>query len=134
MTHSIALKPASFYLLILMVIIGCSPKKAELAGINNESFKQDAFGCKGYRASVKNALNDQLLLLKQLTEPEIKATLGKPDQTDLGGRSQKYFKYYLDAAPSCKLDSNAVRLSKPMVLLIRFNSLNRVSEASIGVE
>lgn len=124
-------------LLVLAMFVlgaGCSPSQKSLSGVDHELFKNDAFGCKGYRASVRQALNQQLADLKQLSEPEIKATLGKPDQTDLGGRSQKYFKYYLDAAPSCPNDSNSVRLSKPMVLLVRFNSLNRVSEASIGVE
>jgi hypothetical protein len=117
------------YLSLVLTIALCACNKVvELDGIDKLKFKQDTFGCNGYRANVKETLEKQLPELKQLSEGEIIDNLGMPDHKDLANRSQKYFKYYILGAPKCANGGFS------QVLLVRFNSLNRVSEANITVE
>jgi hypothetical protein len=117
-------------IIVLFFLLGSCTKVVELNGIDKIKFKSDNYGCKGYRASVKAELELQLTKFNQLSEGEITSNLGMPDNKVLANRSQKFFKYYMNGNAKCKAEGSNTNL----VLLIRFNSLNRVSEANITVE
>jgi hypothetical protein len=116
---------------LLLALSGCT-KPTKITGLDAEKFGKDPKGCNGYRSSIKPLLEAHLLDFKSLSEPEIIATLGPADRKDLSSRSQKYFLYYLSGAPDCPIHDSMI--GRPVVLLIRFNSLNRVTESSIGLD
>ena len=114
-----------------LLVASCA-QQVPLEGLDVASFAADGKACNGYRASLQGKVAQATQPLIGHDEKDVVKTLGSPDITELAGRSQKFFKYYLTPAPTCK--GNASPAGQPDVLLVRFNSLNRVNEISIRTE
>jgi hypothetical protein len=123
----------------LLIIIGiisfsilfssCS-SKVNLKDVDLEKWQNDRQGCNGLRQQelekfrvVKNDLlgKDNQSIIK---------TFGRPDKVELTDRSQSFFIYFIDPAPSCpEFDSTA---EQPMKVMLRMNAYSRVSEVVIS--
>jgi hypothetical protein len=112
---------------VTAIIVSCSPK-VEVGNVNLENWKKDRNGCLGLRANdieefrkVKNSLlgKDNQTLIK---------TFGRPDKVELTDRSQSFFMYYVDPAPTC---GAGVPKDEILKVLIRLNAVSRVSEVTI---
>lgn len=64
--------------------------------------------------------------LLALNEKQIVKLLGKPDQNELYKRNQKFFSYFLTAAPACDL-----QLTSTKILIIRFTAMGVANEVNI---
>lgn len=108
---------------LLALFVGCRTA-VDIENFDEAAFRSDPNGCTGVRASMKDALFAADQHFKGLTQEEIYATLGKPDRQELATRSQKYYVYYVDPAPTCSDDSTRL----PLTLFVRFSAVNRASE------
>ena len=106
-------------------LAGCQTN-VDIANFDEEAFRSDPRGCRGIRAAMRDTLFAVDSQFKRLTQEEIYSTLGKPDRQELASRSQKYFVYYIEAAPECPSAKQAAAL--PLTLYIRFSAMNRASE------
>ena len=72
---------------------------------------------------------DQLVSQKDkilsLDEMDVTSLLGKPDQTELYKRSEKFYKYYFSDGPACGTDSPAKTMT------IRFNAMGLAKEVVV---
>jgi hypothetical protein len=113
-------------LFIVLVLAGaCGKPLPTLEGIDLSQWKNDKKGCNHFREKMITQLTDQKEKLKGLSEDDVIALLGRPDQNELYKRNEKFFKYFLVPGPSCKSDSSE------MILSIRFNSVGLAKEATI---
>ncbi len=117
-----------FVSVTVLLLTACSPK-VEVGNVNLDNWKQDRNGCLGLRANdieefrkVKNSLlgKDNQTLIK---------TFGRPDKVELTDRSQSFFIYFVDPAPTC---SDAAPKEEILKVLIRLNAVSRVSEVTIS--
>lgn len=126
-----------FRLPALMVLVFLATSCADnvtLDGVDAARFAADKDGCSGYRAETIGTIEKAAQALVGKNQATVKATLGNPDVTDLGSRSQRYYVYHLTPALGCKgyqLGMDSVKTQFPKELTVRFNSLDRVSEVSI---
>ena len=107
-----------------MILFSSCRSAVDIENFDEAAFQSDPDGCLGIRADMKETLFAADAQFKSLTQEEISATLGKPDRQELTSRSQKYFVYYIEPAPSCTGDSTAA----PLTLYVRFSAVNRASE------
>ena len=110
----------------IFVLASCGKALPSLEGIDLKQWKDDKNGCNHYREKTTDLLNSQFDKLKALDENQIAELLGKPDQTELYRRNQKFYTYFLE--PSVKCDSPNERAKK---LVIRFNGTRVASEVEI---
>ena len=109
-----------------LFLIGCQ-SAPDIDHFDAEAFRSDPNGCSGIRAAMKDTIFAADAQFKTLTQEEIYATLGKPDRQELAPRSQKYYVYYIEAAPGCQPEKDSTA-SPPLTLYIRFSAMNRASE------
>ena len=109
---------------VLLTVLSSCHRAVDLSDFDEADFRSDPDGCRGIRSAMKEALFAADKQFKGLTQEEIYATLGKPDRQKLASRSQKYFVYYVDPAPTCQGDSTKL----PLTLFVRFSAMNRASE------
>ena len=64
--------------------------------------------------------------LLALSEKQVVALLGKPDQNELYKRNQKFYSYFITPASSC---NHATTTAK--VLRVRFNAMGLAKEVNI---
>lgn len=119
--------------MLSLVLTGCA-SKVPLDGMDAELFAADAKACNGYRSGIQGKAAAAAQPLLGHDEKDVIATLGNPEVKELAGRSQKFFRYYLTPGSTCKQDQGAREAGPMLVLLVRFNSLNRVNEISIRTE
>lgn len=106
--------------------LSCGERKTTIEGIDWEVWKSDRFGCKLARFAFRDQLLAQRERLKALSEMDIVSLMGKPDQTELFTRNQKFYTYYITRGPSCGTpDSTAQKL------VIRFNAVGLAKEVAI---
>jgi outer membrane protein assembly factor BamE (lipoprotein component of BamABCDE complex) len=74
------------------------------------------------------AMESQSKKLLALSEQEVIALLGKPDENELYKRNQKFYYYFVQPSPTC---TNAV-IQNPKKLVIRFNAVGLAKE--VGFE
>jgi hypothetical protein len=110
----------------LLVLLGCGKPSPELQGIDLVQWKEDKFACKGIRASSEANFFSQKDELRGLSEADIIKLLGRPDQNELYKRNQKFFHYFISAAPEC---DSTIKTSKRMT--IRFNAMGFAKEVAI---
>jgi len=109
-------------LLIFGVLLLSACKKVpELENVDTTLWKKDAGGCTEVRLDLVPLILQQKEKLKGLSENQIKAILGKPDQHELYERSQKFFIYHLEKGNECAEYSGNYFKS----FYIRFNSLDQ---------
>ena len=108
------------------IALSCGNNEIVLEGVDTNSWKQDLKGCRGIRATMAGSIEGQRNKLLRLSEMEILDMLGKPDENELFVRSQQFYRYYIDPAPSCQAGKE-----DPRVLVVRFNALGVSHEVSV---
>lgn len=105
-------------LVFILLFAACSNPLPELAGIDRNVWIEDKKGCAGKRSGMQEALSREKEKLKGLSEMDIVALLGKPDENELYKRNQKFYSYYVTPGPDC-----AEAEEQPQRLVIRFNAM-----------
>jgi len=103
----------------------CERPLPTLEGIDLSQWKNDKNGCHGRRSAMIKPLEEQKKKLQGLTEMQIIALLGRPDQNELYSRNQKFYYYSLEPGKACGQANEAKRLS------VRFNATGRAKETEI---
>lgn len=113
-------------ILLFLIVVACSPSHEDLTGIKWDDWKNDRNGCLGKRASYLDSLYMQKEKLKALSEMDIVELMGRPDETELYKRNQKFYTYYVSAGPGCAdQDTSAKKL------IIRFNAIGLAKEIAL---
>lgn len=113
-------------LLILLLLVQCSPDLPTLENIDTKAWKDDRNGCHGERSKMSGAILLESQKLKGLTEMQVIELLGKSDVNELYERNQKFYHFYIDAGPACSnADTAALRLT------LRFNATGRAQLVSV---
>lgn len=107
-----------------ILLLSCQKEK-DLVWDKSLLWIQDDHGCKAIRIGLKEDLEKVRLQLIGLSEKKLTQVLGKPEATDIRGRSQRFHFYYLNGSPTCEKASEG----KVLILAIRLNATNIVSEA-----
>lgn len=112
--------------LFALLLLSCGAPAPEWHDIDWDVWKNDKGGCLRQREQFLQPLREQKDKLKRLSEMEIIALLGRPDQNELYKRNQKFFYYWIGPGTTCegRADSSA-RLS------IRFNAVGKAKEIFI---
>ncbi len=121
-------RPAGLLLSLLSVTVACSTAPPELPGLDTEAFRADRRGCAGYRDANRLIVKSLAPRLLGLQERQITALLGRPDAAELGDRGQRVYLYSLTPGPAC---GSASRALEPTLLRVRFNAVDKVSEALV---
>lgn len=111
-----------FLFVIAIGLTNCKTKKTQIGNLDSKLWKADMSGCDGYR---KNTIYNQdldLQLLIGFNEKDVINMLGKPNETLLYDRAQKFFNYSI----SC--DST---MKPKEVVRLRFNALGYINESLI---
>jgi hypothetical protein len=114
------------FIVLLLMAGACGKSLPTLDGIDLRQWKADKNGCNHYREGVVDLLTSQTDKLKALDESQIAKLLGKPDQTELYRRNQKFYTYFLE--PSAKCIRSKDKFKK---LVIRFNGTRMAKEVEI---
>jgi len=105
-------------LVFILLFSACSNPLPELAGIDRKVWIEDKNGCAAKRRGMQEALSKEKEKLKGLSEMDIVALLGKPDENELYKRNQKFYSYYVTPGPGCTDVEE-----QPQKLVIRFNAM-----------
>src|SRR6266581_1825306 len=119
-------KMKKLFILCLLVTGACGKSLPVINGIDLTQWKNDKNGCNHYREKTTDLLTSQLDKLKALDETQISQLLGKPDQTELYKRNQKFYTYFLEPSAKC---NPSQEVSKKLV--IRFNGIRMAKEVEI---
>lgn len=111
---------------VMMVLFGCTKPLPLLEGVDQAVWKEDKNACTGKRWAMVTQLEKQKDKLLALSEDDIVAVLGKPDQNELYKRNQKFFYYFVQPAPSCQHDTVSAKR-----LAIRFNAMGLAKEVAV---
>ncbi len=111
------------YLLLLFLLVACGKPLPSLENIDLEAWKRDRQGCEGTRTRAIDPMKSQREKLISLSEMDIVKLLGKPDQTELYKRNQKFYYYFLEPSAECPGgNASAQRLT------VRFNAVGLAKE------
>lgn len=116
-------KSLSLVFLSILILSSCGKDLPILQGVDAETWKSDKNGCEGKRFGLTNAIRNEKEKLLALDEKEIIKVLGRPDRNELFKRNQKFYYYFLQPAPECKLGNE-----KPLKLVVRFNAMGLAKE------
>lgn len=119
-------KSLSFLFLSFFVLVSCGKDLPTLNGIDVETWKSDKNGCEGKRFPMTNAIRVEKDKLLALDEKELINVLGRPDRNELFKRNQKFYYYFLQPAPECKIGNE-----NPLKLIVRFNAMGLAKEIVI---
>jgi hypothetical protein len=114
------------FTLAAIFLFACTAAREELKGIDWSVWKEDRNGCLGYRNSLIQNIDSQKEMLKARSEMDIVDLMGKPDQTELYKRNQKFFTYFVGAGPDCASSDSLARK-----LVIRFNAMGLAKEIDV---
>jgi hypothetical protein len=122
------LKFRSLNLLFVLSIVffSCGKDLPTLTGVDATAWKDDKNGCEGRRFPMTNAIKIEKEKLLALDEGQIIKVLGRPDRNELFKRNQKFFYYFLQPAPECKLGN-----ANPKKLVVRFNAMGLAKEVVV---
>ena len=110
-------------IMMIGILISCGKPLPTLDGVNLHGWKNDKNGCSGVRASMKETMMIQKTKMLSLTETDLVSLIGKPDETELYKRSEKFYKYYFNGGPGCVKDS-----VKTSAMVVRFNAMGLAKE------
>jgi len=113
------------FIFIFLVAVSCEKSLPTLDGINLREWKDDKNGCAGLREKVIDLVIQQKDKLLSLSETDIIHLLGKPDETELYKRSEKFYKYYFSSGPGC------AGSGKKKSITLRFNAVGLLKEIAI---
>ena len=111
----------------LLFLFSCGKSLPSFEDIDLQAWKDDKQACQGTRSSMMKAMEGQSKKLLALSEQEVIALLGKPDENELYKRNQKFYYYFVQPSATC---TNAVT-QNPKKLVIRFNAMGLAKEVSI---
>jgi len=114
------------FIACLLIAGACGKSLPTMDGIDLHQWKEDKNGCNHYREKTSGSLNSQFDKLKALDESQIAELLGKPDQTELYRRNQKFYTYFLEPSVKCNPSKE-----KPKKLVIRFNGMRMAKEVEM---
>lgn len=112
--------------LLSFVVLSCSTPLPELEGVDTKVWKSDKYACLNERSKFIGSITTQKDKLKSLTEDDMIALLGRPDENELYTRNQKFYRYFLEPGPTCGSSSD-----HPKKLIIRFNAIGLAKEVSV---
>ena len=112
--------------IMALMVLSCGKDLPTLEGIDTDQWKKDKNACTGQRQSMEPPLRAELSKLKGLSEMDIIALLGRPDQNELYKRNQKFYYYFISPGPGC---TNVVSSAHKLVL--RFNAMGYAQLVSI---
>ena len=110
----------------LLFLFSCGKSLPSFEDIDLQAWKDDKQACQGTRSSMMKAMETQSKKLLALSEQEVIALLGKPDENELYKRNQKFYYYFVQPSATC---TNAV-IQNPKKLVIRFNAVGLAKEVS----
>jgi hypothetical protein len=113
-------------LIFIILLLGCSANHEELTGIRWDDWKDDRNGCMGKRATYLDSLDNQKDKLKARSEMDIVKLMGRPDETELYKRNQKFYTYYILSGPGCEHHD-----PESKKLVIRFNAMGLAKEVAL---
>lgn len=116
----------SIIIATFLILCSCGNDHTTLGTIDLVQWKSDRNACGGLRTRSVEELQQHKNELLGLSESEVIALLGKPDQNELYKRNQKFYYYFLEPAPSC-----ASAAGNPKRLMVRFNAVGLAKEVSI---
>jgi hypothetical protein len=117
----------ALFTILAVLCACCSRNPRELTGVDWEAWKNDRQGCGNIRKTYQDAIKDQKDRLKSMSEMEVVEQMGRPDQTELLKRNQKFYTYFISGGPGCaEADSSVV------LLTIRFNAMGLAKEVEVG--
>ena len=117
----------SYWIIILLISISCGKPLPTLEQIDIDAWKNDKQACAGKRSAMSTALQSQSKKLLALSESEIIALLGKPDEAELYKRNQKFYYYFVDPSKACPQSAG----TGTRKLVIRFNATGLAKEVAI---
>ncbi len=109
---------------IVVAAISCGEPR-QISGFDSQTWKDDRHGCQGKRAQIWQQFSAGKGQLMGYSENDLKFLLGKAEKSELMERGQKL--YFYDISGSDKCGKQAAD-QQPLQLLVRVNSLNKVSE------
>ena len=114
-------------LFLALLFSSCGKDLPELEGMDLVSWKNDKNACSGKRLEMLKSIESEKTKLIALSEMDIVALLGKPDQNELYKRNQKFYTYFVQPSAAC----DAGLTDRPRRLVIRFNAMGLAKEVSI---
>jgi len=119
------------WLWLSVVVVGsllgsCGKALPTLDGVDLAAWKDDKNACGDKRMAMAALIEQQKDKLLALSEDDIVAVLGKPDQNELYKRNQKFFYYFVQPAPACASATSGTKR-----LAIRFNAMGLAKELAI---
>jgi hypothetical protein len=102
---------------------GCQ-SKPELAGFDQQRWRQDERSCQNIRPALLPQLDKVSGELQGLGHTQIIKILGKPEGKSMEKTGQREYYYYVEQGPQCQ-DKN--RYTEANKLVIRFDILDRVN-------
>ncbi|MBC7446567.1 MAG: hypothetical protein H7330_00735 [Hymenobacteraceae bacterium] len=121
-------RPVALAGLWLSLLGGCAAPTPDLPGLDAAAFRADRRGCAGYRDAHRLIIKSLSPKLLGLREGQVSRLLGRPDAAGLGDRGQRVYLYSLTPGPACGASARAL---EPTLLRVRFNAVDRVSEALV---
>jgi len=111
---------------LVFLLSSCGKPTPVLENFDSQKWKNDRQGCQKFRTGMADDLIKQKQKLLSLSEMEIVEVLGKPDQSELSKRHQKFYYYFVQPSAECAPENtNAERL------VIRFNAVGLAKEIQI---
>jgi hypothetical protein len=117
----------SLFLFLSLFLLSCSKPRPDLPGIDRAAWTADKGGCAGTRQSMLTAIKDNTQNLLSLSEVDLVALLGRPDEEELYKRNQKFYYYYIQPSASCGKSI----APNPLRLIIRFNAVGLAKEVTV---
>lgn len=111
---------------LFLILSSCGNDRTTLGTIDLVQWKNDRNACGGLRTRSVEEFQQHKNELLGLSESDIIALLGKPDQNELYKRNQKFYYYFLEPAPAC-----TPAAANPKKLMVRFNAVGLAKEVSI---
>jgi hypothetical protein len=108
------------------LVMSCGKALPTLDGVDLVTWKDDKNACGDKRMAMGALIEQQKDKLLALSEDDIVAVLGKPDQNELHKRNQKFFYYFVQPSPTCGAGKAGTKR-----LAIRFNAMGLAKELAI---
>ncbi|HYF68930.1 MAG TPA: hypothetical protein VD884_12390 [Ohtaekwangia sp.] len=111
---------------LVLMLISCGKPTPVLENFDSQKWKDDRQACQKFRTDMAEDLIKQKQKLLSLSEMEIVEVLGKPDQSELFTRNQKFYYYFVQPSTECAPENKDAER-----LVIRFNAVGLAKEIQI---
>ena len=126
MQKEIKFRTQALWIIFWLLLVSCGKSLPTIDGLNLTDWKNDKNGCNGLREKMTEFVIKQKDKLLSLTETDIIQLLGKPDETELYKRNEKFYKYYFTSGPGC------VKATTQKSITLRFNAMGLLKEAVVN--